>query len=95
MPHPETGSTIRRLKDAAGTHGYKRTIQKKRRIYISREDAQVRRIANEAELREILLPLDFEIVTMSGLSVPEQAALFASADIVITHHGAAMTQNRQ
>ncbi len=32
---------------------------------------------------------------MSGLSVPEQAALFASADIVITHHGAAMTQNRQ
>ncbi|WP_292294413.1 glycosyltransferase family 61 protein [Marivita sp.] len=83
---PSQRDFLRSVFSPKGTDG-----QKKRRIYISREDAQVRRIANEAEIREILLPLDFEIVTMSGLSVPEQAALFASADIVITHHGAAMT----
>lgn len=85
-PSPPQRAFLRSVFSPTGTEG-----QKKRRIYISRKDAQVRRIANEAEILEILLARDFEVVTMSGLSVTQQAEVFASADIVMSHHGAAMT----
>ncbi|MFN3077286.1 MAG: glycosyltransferase family 61 protein [Alphaproteobacteria bacterium] len=62
-----------------------------RRIYISRNDARGRRVANEAQVLERLLPLGFECVTLSGRSMADQAGLFAEADVVVAPHGAGNT----
>ncbi|WP_227368723.1 glycosyltransferase family 61 protein [Halomonas sp. M20] len=62
-----------------------------RRLYLSRADAPRRRVANEAQVRERLEPLGFEVLTLDGLSVREQQALFASASTIIAPHGAALT----
>ena len=83
---------------SAAQHGFVRSIYQRqlvertrRRIYISRRDAAVRRITNEGPLLELLSKHGFEPVTPSGLSMAEQAALFCSAEAVIGHHGAGMT----
>lgn len=60
------------------------------RLYISRADVSYRNILNEAELMDALSPLGFESVTLSGLSVLRQAALFHAADIVVAPHGAGL-----
>jgi capsular polysaccharide biosynthesis protein len=62
-----------------------------KRIYISRRDATTRRILNEDALVERLNQLDFQIVSMDGRSVVEQASLFHSAQIIVAPHGAALT----
>lgn len=61
------------------------------RIFISREEAGVRRIVNEAELRQALIGLDFEIVILERLSLVEQAAVIAAADVIVSPHGAGLT----
>jgi capsular polysaccharide biosynthesis protein len=62
------------------------------RLYISRNaDASNRRIANEAELLEVLVPLGFRCITMSEHSVKEQMGLFSKADVIVSPHGAAMS----
>jgi capsular polysaccharide biosynthesis protein len=61
----------------------------KRRIFLSREDAGFRRLRNEAQLRPLLQSLDFEIVSLAGLSVPTQARLFSEAEIIAGPAGAA------
>jgi capsular polysaccharide biosynthesis protein len=55
----------------------------KRRLFLSRRDAQMRRLTNETELAEILGEHGIETITPGSLSVPEQAALFADAELVI------------
>jgi capsular polysaccharide biosynthesis protein len=62
-----------------------------RRLYISRADAGSRRLENEAECLSALAPLGFEKVCLGGLSIREQAALFASAKVIVAPHGAALT----
>jgi capsular polysaccharide biosynthesis protein len=62
-----------------------------KRIYISRRDATTRRILNEEALVELLNQLDFQIVSMDGRSVVEQASLFHAAQIIVAPHGAALT----
>jgi len=61
-----------------------------RRIYISRADAAIRRVTNEAEIAELLRGHGFEVVTPGRLSFPAQAAAFHSADIVVSPHGAGL-----
>mgnify|MGYP001792157138 CR=1 FL=1 len=61
-----------------------------KRIYISRADAAVRRIANEAEIEARLAALGFQSVVMSGLSLAEQAEIFARAECIVSAHGAAL-----
>ena len=61
---------------------------RRRRLYVSRRDAHVRRVANEAEIESVLRNRGFETVTLSHLTLEEQARLFASAEAVIGHHGA-------
>jgi len=63
----------------------------RRRLYVSRADAQGRRVANEAALMAALAPLGFESVTLSGKSAIEQIRLFQSADIIVAPHGAGNT----
>lgn len=61
------------------------------RIYISRENANRRRVANRAEIMAVLSDYGFESVVLEDLVVEEQAALFATAEIVVGPHGAGFT----
>lgn len=61
-----------------------------RRLFITRDDAPTRRLLNQDELRPLIEEYGFETVSMSGLSVTGQADLFASADVVLGVHGAAL-----
>ena len=63
----------------------------RRRLYVSRQDAPRARIRNEDELIARLIPEGYEIVVPSQLSLAEQVALFASADVVMGPHGAGLT----
>jgi tetratricopeptide (TPR) repeat protein/capsular polysaccharide biosynthesis protein len=60
-------------------------------IYISRADAQYRRVLNEAVVEEQLAALGVVSVTLTGRSVVEQAALFAHAKVIIAPHGSSLT----
>jgi capsular polysaccharide biosynthesis protein len=62
--------------------------EKKIKLYISRGDAKLRRIINEKDIQETLQKYGFECVQLSQLSVSQQADLFASAEIIVSPHGA-------
>jgi capsular polysaccharide biosynthesis protein len=62
-----------------------------RRLYVSRNDAKKRRVVNEADLLDALLPLGFEVVTLAGMSFAEQVRLFSEAKVVVGPHGAGFT----
>lgn len=62
-----------------------------KRIYISRSDARRRRIHNEIELLPILEKHGFEIVHPGKMTVQEQMQKFASASVVVSPHGAELT----
>ncbi len=62
-----------------------------KRLYISRQDAKIRRVLNEVAVVELLHPLGFEVVTLNGKTVAEQAALFHSAAVIVAPHGAGLT----
>jgi hypothetical protein len=60
------------------------------RLYVSREDARHRRLVNEAECLDVLRPLGFEKVTLSGMAVRDQAMLFSGAAVIVAPHGAGL-----
>ncbi|MEM9702040.1 MAG: glycosyltransferase family 61 protein [Planctomycetota bacterium] len=63
-----------------------------RRLYLSRSDAGDRRpVIDEPNLRPICEKHGFEWITMSGRTVAQQATLFASAEAIVSPHGAALT----
>ncbi|SFU32432.1 glycosyltransferase family 61 protein [Halomonas korlensis] len=62
-----------------------------RLIFVSRADADRRRVVNERVIREHLSDRGFEVHTLNGLSVTKQQQLFASAAIICAPHGAALT----
>lgn len=68
-----------------------RTQKGKRLIFVSRADADRRRVANESAIRDRLRESGFEVLTLNGLSIKEQQRLFASAAIICSPHGAALT----
>ncbi|MDB2286711.1 glycosyltransferase family 61 protein [Halorubrum ezzemoulense] len=59
-------------------------------VYISRNDADSRRIINENELIDSL-PDHFESYELSKLSLIEQIRLFSEAEIIVGPHGAGLT----
>ncbi len=63
----------------------------KKRIYISRGDATYRRVLNEADVIELLEEYGFEVVQLADFSFAEQAALMASAEVVVAPHGSGLT----
>lgn len=65
--------------------------QRRRRLYVSRRDAGARFACNEAAVEAMLGRFGFETVVMSGLSVEQQIALFASAEVIVGIHGASLT----
>lgn len=64
-------------------------VFEKKRIYIPRKGT--RKILNEQQLLSALEKLGFEEVLLEKLSVREQAELFASAECIVTPHGAGLT----
>jgi len=66
--------------------------QKGKYSYISRKSSLNRRtILNEDELRPILKWIGFSIYYMEDLTFTEQLALFASSEIILSPHGAALS----
>jgi capsular polysaccharide biosynthesis protein len=61
-----------------------------RRVYISRNDCQTRKVENEEEIAEILASKGFERVMLRELGMAQQISLFYSAEYVIGPHGAGM-----
>lgn len=61
-----------------------------RRFYISRSDARLRRVVNEAEVMAILQPLGFEQVVLKGMPIAQQVRLFREADAIVSPHGAGL-----
>lgn len=63
---------------------------KKRRLFISREDASFRRLKGEAELCRQLASHGFETVTLAGVSLSDTAALFSSAEMIAGPFGSGL-----
>jgi capsular polysaccharide biosynthesis protein len=64
-------------------------LERSRRIYVQRGVPR-RALLNEDDVIALLEPRGFEVLSMEGRSVSEQAELFASAEAVVSAHGAAM-----
>jgi hypothetical protein len=62
-----------------------------RKVYISRQFTGMRRILNEAVLRKALKQRGFEIVVLEKLAMADQMRVFAEADVIISPHGAGLT----
>ncbi|MDZ5645637.1 glycosyltransferase family 61 protein [Nitrospirillum sp. BR 11828] len=60
------------------------------RLYLSRADADTRKLANEDELKGLLDQYGFRTVFTSGMSLTEQARLFGSAEVAMGVKGAAL-----
>lgn len=63
----------------------------KRRIYISRSKAGFRHIANESDVIAVLKNYNFEIVHLETMSFPEQVYMISEAKMLISNHGAGLT----
>lgn len=61
-----------------------------KRLYISRQKANHRRVFNETEVENLLREYGFMTVYLEGMSVQDQVALFANVDVVIAPHGSAL-----
>lgn len=61
------------------------------KIYISRRDAQSRRVVNEDEVLKVLGPLGFVAYALDGKSFDEQVRLFSRAKAIVAPHGAGLT----
>ena len=61
------------------------------KVYISRADANSRRITNENDLVPELIARGYTVIRLSKLSFSEQVAIFSRATHVIGQHGAGLT----
>jgi capsular polysaccharide biosynthesis protein len=66
---------------------------KPRRIYISRNDATMRRISNESELVARLSKFGFESHQLEALDIETSVAMFANAEMIVTPHGSGAVNN--
>jgi capsular polysaccharide biosynthesis protein len=62
-----------------------------RRLYVSRSDARFRRLLNEYDVLDYLLPLGFEVIHPGQMSFEAQVRCFSEAELVVGVAGAAMT----
>lgn len=77
-------------KDAFLGAAISRASPKGLKLYVSRFDANVRRVINEKEIAEYLESLGFVIVTLSEIEFSKQAQLFYDADEIVAPHGAGL-----
>lgn len=62
-----------------------------KRIYISRARAKNRQVINELEVSELLQEEGFKTIFLEEMSVLEQVAVFANAEIIVAPHGSGLT----
>ena len=60
-------------------------------LYISRKDSKVRNVTNESELIQLLHQYGFKSVELSKFNFLEKVKLFSSAKMIISAHGAGLT----
>lgn len=77
-------------KDAIFGPADRRVEPKGIKLYVSRSDANVRRLTNELEIIEHLEPLGFVTASLSDKPFSEQAQLFFDADVIVAPHGAGL-----
>lgn len=82
---PETVSFIRGLFE---TEFQK---QKTRRVYLNRKNVLQRKILNEDQLEAMLHTYGFESISPDSMSVSQQAKLLSSCEMVVSAHGASLT----
>ena len=68
-----------------------KTRKPHRALYITRADANNRRVINEAEIREEVIANGFEIVSLSNVPFLQQVEMFSEAKIIVGPHGAGFT----
>ena len=73
------------------SHLPKECTSHKRRLFISRADATVRRLINEDEVYNSLEPLGFERFVPGAYSFIEQVGAFSNAECIVGPHGAGLT----
>ncbi|WP_164729811.1 glycosyltransferase family 61 protein [Rhodomicrobium lacus] len=61
-----------------------------KRLYISRNDARLRRVLNEEQLLPILQAFGFERLVLGKLPIERQVALFRNAEAIVAPHGAGL-----
>ncbi|MHC5673711.1 glycosyltransferase family 61 protein [Nostoc sp.] len=66
-------------------------INEVEKIYITRRNANYRRVLNEDEIIQVLKKFDFTVLDPGDFTITEQVAIFSSAKIIISPHGAALT----
>ncbi|MFK7849069.1 MAG: DUF563 domain-containing protein [Rhodothermales bacterium] len=64
--------------------------KRSRRIYLSRRNAQTRRVLNELEVETVLHSHGFETAQTDQMNLIEQIALFSKAEIIVGPHGAGL-----
>lgn len=71
---------------------YPNVVSKKfpKRIFLSRSDAKTRILKNRDEVENILKNEGFTVIHPQEYSIPEQAVLFNSAEIIVSEFGAIM-----
>ena len=86
MAHEASLAILRRISDAIYTER-----ADARRIYISRSDASVRRVANEEPLVKLLNRYGFQTVRLFDHALLEQISIIRGAVFVIAPHGMGLT----
>lgn len=67
------------------------SLHTRKRLYISRKQANSRKIANESALIELLKKNDFTEICLEDYSLSGQIALFHDAQAIVAPHGAGLT----
>ena len=65
--------------------------QEIRKLYIERGKSKRRRIPEEGRIIDWLITQGFEIIDSGNMSVKDQAAAFAQAELIVAPHGGALT----
>ncbi len=82
--HPLLRRTAAAMRDLAGTSSAGV------RIYVSRHDAQNRRLLNEDRVEHLCRQRGFQVVRLGAMPLRDQVALFASARHIVAPHGAGL-----
>jgi capsular polysaccharide biosynthesis protein len=69
------------------------TTEAKRKLYISRKQAKVRKVLNEEMVEGVLKENGFEIIESDVFSLSEHIALFGTAQSLVSIHGAGLTNS--
>lgn len=86
-----SNSAIQGLKNTIFTRLEMEQKKPRKRLYLSRRTAKVRRILNEDEVISRLEAQGFQAVQPETLTIPDQIKLFSEAEAIVAPHGAGLT----